>query len=104
MADDLGLGEELVPPAVVAVAVGVDHAPRRCLPHPRVGIHQPSRVRQVPEGVDDEAAAAVDQPRVAGAEAAVRLEARVDVASELPELHTRWPNTRGGPAATARFW
>src|SRR5207249_2649000 len=87
MPDDLGVGEELVPPAVVAVAVGVDDPPGGPLPDAGVGVDQLPGVGQVPEGVDDEAAAAVDEARVAGAEAAIGLEARVDVSRELAELH-----------------
>ena len=69
VADELGLGEELIAPAVVAVVVGVDDASRRRVPDPRVAFDHLAGVRQVPEGVDDEAAAAVDEAGVAAAEA-----------------------------------
>jgi hypothetical protein len=87
VADDLGAGEELIAPAVVAVVVRVDHPARRPFPDPRVLLHQGAGLRQVPEGVDDHAAAAIDQPRVAPAQAAVRLQAGIHVRGELVQLH-----------------
>src|SRR5207249_2832523 len=93
VADDLGVGEELVSPAVVAVPVRVDHPSRRRLPHTSVGIDHLPGVRQVPERVDDEPAAAVEESRVARPEAAVRLQAGIDVAGELAELHSKFDVT-----------
>src|SRR5207247_4932422 len=54
VADDLGVGEKLVPPAVVAVPVRVDHASRRRLPHTRVRIAHLAGAGQTPEPVHDE--------------------------------------------------
>src|SRR5262249_55800823 len=86
--DDLGAGEELVAPAMIAVVMRVDDPSRRRLQYGCVFGDQRTRVRQVPEGVDHEPAAAVDEPRVTGAEAAIRLEADVHVGCDPPELHT----------------
>src|SRR5205809_319381 len=84
----VGLGnQELVPPAVVAVVVRVHHPARGPSPDARVGLDHLPRVGQVPEGVDDEAAGPVHEPRVAGPEAALLLEAGVDVARDLTQLH-----------------
>src|SRR6185369_8258579 len=89
VADDLGVPEELVPPAVVAVVMRVHHPCRRPVPDPGVGLDQAPRVRQVPERVDDQPAPAVDEAGVARAEAAIGLEAGVDVTREWAELHGR---------------
>ena len=60
--DDLGIGEELVAPAVVAVAMRVDDTLRRALPDSGVLRDHVARVRQVPEGVDHHTAAVVTSP------------------------------------------
>ena len=102
VADDLGVGEELVAPAVVAVVVRVDDAPRRARPDARVVLDHLARVRQVPERVDDQAAAAVDEAGVARAEPAILLQAGVDVgasstssmAEPVPPALLRWQRLR----------
>src|SRR5262249_52257970 len=65
VADDLGAREELVAPAVVPVAMRVDDAAGGRTPDARIGLDQRARVRQVPERVDDQPAARVDESRVA---------------------------------------
>src|SRR5262249_16227285 len=87
MTDDLGLREELVPPAVVAVVMGVDDPPGGPLPHAPVLLDQAAGVGEVPEGVHHEPPAAVHQAGVAGAQAAVGLQAGVHVVRDLFELH-----------------
>ena len=71
----------------------VHHPARGPSPDARVGLDHLPRVGQVPEGVDDEPAGAVHEAGVAGAEAAVGLEAGVDVAGDLTELHVPPDNT-----------
>ena len=72
---------------MLKAAAGSDDAAGGALPHAPVGLDQAAGVRQVPEGVDHQAPGAVDEAGVARAEAAVGLEAGVDVAAELAELH-----------------
>src|SRR5262249_34958663 len=91
-----------VAPAMITVAMRVDDAARRRLPHRGVFGDERTRVRQVPERVDHQAAAAVDQPRVAGTEAAIRLEADVHVGCDPPEPHRDLGTPAPPPRATRR--
>src|SRR5262249_5290024 len=105
VADDLRAREELVAPAVIAVVVRVDDPARGPRPDPRVGRGQIARVRQVPEGVDDEPAAAVDETGVARAEPAILLQAGVHRGRHLDEIHDRPyrpPAAASQPGASTR--
>ncbi|MEZ5136283.1 MAG: hypothetical protein R2699_14815 [Acidimicrobiales bacterium] len=62
--DDLGAGHQLVPEAVVAVVMGVDEPAGHVRMHGGVQVQQLLRGRQVPERVDDQAAARGDEPGV----------------------------------------
>ena len=64
MRDDLGALEQLVPPDVSPVFVGVDDAPRHARPDPAEQRDHLARVGQVRLGVDHHPAAQVDEPRV----------------------------------------
>ncbi len=102
VADDLGAGKELVAPAVVAVVVRVDDPARRARPHAPVRRDQIARVRQVPEGVDDEAAVAVQQTGVAGSETTILLHAGVHRGRELDEVHGPTVSPGRDAVATSR--
>src|SRR4029077_13420670 len=102
MADDLGLREELVAPAMVAVAMRVHDTTRRLATDARVGRDQVTRMWQIPEGVDDETAAGGDEAGVAAPETAVFLEARVDGPRQLDELHAGRVAPRADPSQSAR--
>jgi hypothetical protein len=47
MRDDLGALEQLIPPSVVPVFVGVDDAPRHARPDPAEQLDHPARVVEV---------------------------------------------------------
>jgi len=81
--DDLGTLEKLVPPHVVAVLVRVDHAPGHARPDLAEQLDHPAPVRQVRLGVDDHAAAEVDEPRVGVAYAVLLVQNRKAVLADL---------------------
>ena len=67
MTDDLGLREELIAPAVVAVVVRIDQSLGGFTPDARVVFDQLACVRQIPEGVYHQPAAAIDKAGIAPA-------------------------------------
>src|SRR4051794_5410930 len=75
MGDDLGLWEELVPPAVVTVVMGVEQSRWCGWMHLGVQAPEPPRQCQVVERVDNETTAGGDQPRVREAETLAALHA-----------------------------
>jgi len=65
MRDDLGAVEELIPPHVVTVFVGINHAARHAGPHLAEQLDHLARVRQVRLSVDHHAAPRLMRPELA---------------------------------------
>ena len=85
--DDLGAFEELVPPDVIAVLVGVDHAPEHGLPDLAEELNHLAPVGQVGLGVDDAAAAQVDEPGICVADEILLVQDGEAVVADLLQYH-----------------
>lgn len=99
--DDLGVGEQLVAPAVIAVVVGVEQPLRGIGVHGGEKVDHALRKPQVVERVDNEAATARDQAGVAPPEAAVFLLAGIRRRAQALEFHEAI--VRHGNRAACRY-
>ena len=98
--DDLRVLEDLVPPAVIAVVVGVDHSGRGLGMHFGVQIGHLGGEPLVVEGVDHHATSSSNETRVAPAQAPVGLQAGVQTGADRHKIHGLAPSS-GFEAQTA---
>src|SRR5215469_2680830 len=87
MGDDLRAFEELIPPHMVGVFVGVDDAPRHGGPDLAKHVDHLPRVGQVRLRIDHHAARAIDEARVGVADPVLLVQNRKAVVADLLHFH-----------------
>src|SRR5215470_2962895 len=94
MPDDLGSRKQLIAVAMVAVVMRIEDAARRFAPDARIVFDQLAGAPQIPERVNDKAAATVDKTRIAPTQPAVRLQTGVNVFRDFLQFHSRFISSR----------